>query len=77
MVGEEENFIFTAFQVVVPSFESLNNSQFFLVVSFLPNFRKNYLFRIKSHRVPLTYITEFKKKNFYLTQKNIDLISID
>ncbi len=49
MVSQHKNLVFTAFQVMAPSFESLNNGQKFLMVLLVASFHRNDLFRKKNH----------------------------
>lgn len=49
IVSKDKVFVFVAFLVVVPSFESLNNGQELMIMGFVPCFYRNYLPREKSH----------------------------
>ncbi len=45
MVGENEDLVFAAFQVVAPSLEGLNDGQELLIVSLIPGLSRNHLSR--------------------------------
>ncbi len=53
MVSEDEDLIFVAFQVVVPSLKGFNNSQKLLIVSLILSLNGNHLSREKGYCVPL------------------------
>ena len=43
MVNKDKDLVFAAFQVVVPSLKSFNNSQEFLIVSLVSSLSENHL----------------------------------
>lgn len=49
MVNKDENFIFTAFQIVVLSFKDFNDGQELLIMDFISSFCKNHLFKKKGY----------------------------
>lgn len=49
MVNKDENFVFTAFQIVVLSFKDFNDGQELLIMDFISSFCKNYLFKKKGY----------------------------
>ncbi len=53
MVSKDENLVFAAFQVVVPSLKGFNNSQELLIVGFVPSLNGDHLSRKKGYWVPL------------------------
>lgn len=53
IVGKDENLIFTAFQVVIPSFQGFNNSQKFLILSFISSLNGDYLLKEKNYEILL------------------------
>ncbi len=54
IVRKDENLIFAALQVVMPSLKSFNNSQELLIVGFVPSFSRDHLSREKGYWVLLT-----------------------
>lgn len=53
MVCEQENFMLTAFQIVLPSGKHFNNGQQLLIIGFIPYLNSNHLLRKKGHWMPL------------------------
>ncbi len=53
MVSKDEDLVFTAFQVVAPSFKGFNNSQELLIISLVLSLSKDHLLREKGYWVPL------------------------
>lgn len=49
MFDKNNQFVFTAVEIILPSFENHNNGKRFLIVSFIISLYKNYLFTKKSH----------------------------
>lgn len=49
MVSKDRNFVFATLQVVAPSFKGFNNSQEFLIISFVPTLCRNYLPQEKNY----------------------------
>ena len=54
MVSKDKNLIFTAFQIVMPSFKRLYDGQELLIVGFVVVLNEDHLSREKSCKVPLT-----------------------
>lgn len=54
IVSKDKNYIFAAFQIVVPSLKSFNNSQKLLLVDFVPYLYQNHFWCNKSYRMLLT-----------------------
>ena len=42
MIGNYKNFKFATLQIVAPGLKSFNYGQQFLIVGFIPSFRRNY-----------------------------------
>ena len=59
LVRKDEDLIFGAFQIVAPSLEDFNNSQKFLIVSFVISFYYNHLPRKEGYGIPLTNLANF------------------
>lgn len=53
VISEDEDLVFTAFQVVAPSLKDFNNSQKLLIVDLLPSFDRDYFLREKDYWMPL------------------------
>lgn len=45
VIYKKSNFVFTALQIVAPSFEKLNYGQKLLIISFVCSFYKNFFFK--------------------------------
>ena len=53
-MNKDKDLVFIAFQVSMPSFQSFNDSQEFLIVSFIPSLSKNYFLGEKRYLVLFT-----------------------
>ena len=54
IVRKGEDLVLTAFQVVMPSFQNLNNGQKLLIMDFIAGLSGDHLSREKSDWMPLT-----------------------
>ena len=54
IINKHKNFKFAALQVVAPNLKGFNDSQQFLIMSFVSYLCRNYFSGEKSYRLPLT-----------------------
>ena len=56
MVGKNQDFVLATFQIVSPSFKSLNNCWKLTVVGFVPSLSRDHFSQKIGHGVPLALI---------------------
>ena len=57
VVYKDKYFLLITFQIVMPYFKNVNNSQKLAIVGLVLNFCKNHFFRKKCYQVPLVKIS--------------------
>ena len=56
MISKNKDFVHAIFKVISPCFKHFNNSQNFIVVSFVSSFGRNYFTQIVCHQVLLAQV---------------------